>query len=131
MPLHTHCRPPYSKVSCFSQPGVYSCAKALIGAEGNISMKMVSSFLLPAASPFPRVLTIFLVSLMIVMGAGAWFTRRLEALCDRLDLSAGMLSILGALGANIPNYVSSIVAIASGQQNIGLGIIIGSNIYNL
>jgi cation:H+ antiporter len=48
-----------------------------------------------------------------------------------LDLSVGMLSLLGALGANIPNYVSSIVAIANGQQAIGLGIIIGSNIYNL
>ncbi len=42
-----------------------------------------------------------------------------------------MLSILGALGANIPNYVASIVAIANGQQDVGLGIIIGSNIYNL
>jgi len=55
----------------------------------------------------------------------------LEALCDRLDLSAGMLSILSALGANIPNYVASIVAIVDGQQDVGLGIIIGSNIYNL
>jgi cation:H+ antiporter len=42
-----------------------------------------------------------------------------------------MLSILSALGANIPNYVASIVAIANGQQDVGLGIIIGSNIYNL
>jgi cation:H+ antiporter len=86
---------------------------------------------LPASFPFPVILSIFLFSLLIVMGAAAWFTRRLEALCDRLDLTAGMLSILGALGANIPNYVSSIVVIASGQQDVGLGIIIGSNIYNL
>jgi len=42
-----------------------------------------------------------------------------------------MLSILSALGANIPNYVASIVAIANGQLDVGLGIIIGSNIYNL
>lgn len=83
------------------------------------------------AAPFPVVLATFLASLLIVMGAAAWFTRRLEALCDRLDLSAGMLSILGALGANIPNYVASFVAIANGQQDVGLGIIIGSNIYNI
>ena len=89
------------------------------------------NLLLSAASPFPLVLAIFLVSLLIVLGAAAWFTRRLEALCDRLDLSAGILSILGALGANIPNYGASIVAIANGQQDVGLGIIIGSNIYNL
>jgi cation:H+ antiporter len=89
------------------------------------------SVLLSAAFPFPVVLLAFLMSLLIVMGAAAWFTRRLEVLCDRLDLSAGMLSILGALGANIPNYVASIVAIANDQQGVGLGIIIGSNIYNI
>jgi len=89
------------------------------------------SVLLSPASPFLLVLVIFLVSLLIVLSAAAWFTRRLEALCDRLDLSAGMLSILSAIGANIPNYVASIVAIANGQQDVGLGIIIGSNIYNL
>jgi cation:H+ antiporter len=89
------------------------------------------SAVLSPASPFLLVLAIFLVSLLIVLSAAAWFTRRLEALCDRLDLSAGMLSILSALGANIPNYVASIVAIANGQQDVGLGIIIGSNIYNL
>ena len=87
--------------------------------------------LLSPASPFPLVAALFLLSLLIVLSAAAWFTRRLEALCDRLDLSAGMLSILSALGANIPNYVASIVAIANGQQDIGFGIIIGSNIYNL
>jgi len=65
------------------------------------------------------------------MAAAAWFTRRLEAICDRLELSAGVLSILGALGANIPNYVASIDAIAHGSSEVGLGIIIGSNIYNI
>jgi cation:H+ antiporter len=89
------------------------------------------SAVLSPASPFLLVLALFLISLLMVLSAAAWFTRRLEALCDRLDLSAGMLSILSALGANIPNYVASIVAIATGQQDVGLGIIIGSNIYNL
>ena len=89
------------------------------------------NILLSAAFPFPVVLMAFLISLLVVMGAAAWFTRRLEVLCDKLDLSAGMLSILGALGANIPNYVASIVAIVNGQQGVGLGIIIGSNIYNI
>lgn len=65
------------------------------------------------------------------MTAAAWFTRRLEAICDRLELSAGVLSVLGALGANIPNYVASIDAIARGSTEVGLGIIIGSNIYNI
>jgi cation:H+ antiporter len=98
-------------------------------------MELEHSFSLAAviaiSTPLLIALPVFLCSLLLVMGAAAWFTRRLELLCDRLDLSAGMLSMLGALGANIPNYVASMVAIASGQLDVGLGIIIGSNIYNI
>jgi cation:H+ antiporter len=76
-------------------------------------------------------LAVFLVSLAIVISAAVWFTRRLETLCDLLDLSPGVLSVLGALGANVPNYVASIDAIAHNSTDVGLGIIIGSNIYNV
>ena len=65
------------------------------------------------------------------MGASSWFTRRLEAICDVFDLPPSLLSLLGALGANIPNYAASIYTIASGSLGTGLGIIIGSNIYNI
>src|SRR5438552_18962136 len=80
--------------------------------------------------PLPIVILLFSASLLLTMGASAWFTRRLEAVCDSLNLSPSLLSLLGALGANIPNYVASIVAIAGGHLDVGLGIIIGSNIYN-
>jgi cation:H+ antiporter len=73
----------------------------------------------------------FLISLLFVIASAAWFTRRLEAICDLLGLPIGVLSMLGAIGANIPNYAASIVAIAGGHLNVGLGIIIGSNIYNV
>src|SRR6266566_4976692 len=79
----------------------------------------------------PIVSLLFVASLLITMSAAAWFTRRLEAVCDALNLSPSLLSLLGALGANIPNYVASIVAIAGGHLDVGLGIIIGSNIYNV
>ena len=81
--------------------------------------------------PLPIVILLFTASLVLTMGAAAWFTRRLEAVCDALNLPPSLLSLLGALGANIPNYIASIVAIAGGQLDVGLGIIIGSNIYNV
>ena len=81
--------------------------------------------------PLPIVSLLFAASLVLTMGASAWFTRRLEAVCDALNLPPSLLSLLGALGANIPNYVASIVAIAGGHLDVGLGIIIGSNIYNV
>lgn len=73
----------------------------------------------------------FVISLLVAVGASAWFTRRLETISDLFDLSPGLLSLLGALGANVPNYVASLVAAASGQLIVGLGIIVGSNIYNI
>src|SRR5437660_11713143 len=73
----------------------------------------------------------FIMSLLVAMGASAWFTRRLETISDLFDLCTGLLSLLGALGANVPNYVASLVAAASGHLVVGLSIIIGSNIYNI
>ena len=77
------------------------------------------------------VLLSFIISLLFVVAAAAWFTRRLETVCDLLALPASVLSLLGALGANIPNYAASMVAIAGGHMDVGLGIIVGSNIYNV
>ena len=59
-------------------------------------------------------IAIFLISLVISIGASAVFTRRLEVIGDRFHFSPGLLSLLGALGANIPNYVASLAAAASG-----------------
>src|SRR5579864_8481671 len=82
-------------------------------------------------SLWPAALSTFLVSLIIVIGASRQFTRKLEGLCEVFQLSIGMLSLLSALGANIPNYVSSALAIAAGHGDVGIGIIVGSNIYNI
>src|SRR5260370_42357520 len=72
-----------------------------------------------------------LVSLMIVMVTSAWFARRLESLCEMFGLSIGMLSLLSAIGANIPNYVASAVAIMGGHVDVGIGIIVGSSVYSI
>src|SRR5260221_8027289 len=82
-------------------------------------------------SPFPVALLLFLISLVIVTATSAWFTRRLEALCELFGLSIGILSLLSAIGANIPNYAASTLAIMSGHIDVGIGIIVGSNIYNI
>jgi cation:H+ antiporter len=82
-------------------------------------------------SSLPIALGLFLVSLIIVVATSARFTRKLEELCETFNLSIGMLSLVSALGANIPNYVSSLLAISGGHDDVGIGIIIGSNIYNI
>jgi cation:H+ antiporter len=82
-------------------------------------------------SSWPVALGIFLVSLIIVIATSARFTRKLEELCEAFQLSIGILSLLSALGANISNYVSSALAILAGHDDVGIGIIVGSNIYNI
>jgi Ca2+/Na+ antiporter len=70
--------------------------------------------------PLPALLLTFTMSLLITLRTSTWFTRTLETISDMFDLSASLLSLLGALGANIPNYAASIVAIASDQFAVGL-----------
>jgi cation:H+ antiporter len=82
-------------------------------------------------SSLPMALGLFLVSLIVVVATSARFTRKLEELCATFGLSIGILSLISALGANIPNYLSSLLAIIGGHADVGLGIIIGSNIYNI
>jgi cation:H+ antiporter len=82
-------------------------------------------------SPLPVALLLFFTSLIIVMVTAAWFTRRLEALCELFGLSIGILSLLSAIGANIPNYAASTDAIITGHTGVGIGIIVGSSIYNI
>src|SRR5258708_36999648 len=79
----------------------------------------------------PVAFLLFCISLVVVMVTAAWFTRRLEALCEMLGLSIGILSLLSAIGANIPNYAASVFAIIGGHTDVGVGIIVGSSIFNI
>src|SRR5256885_17072495 len=73
----------------------------------------------PSLFSLSLLLLVFVVSLLMAVGASAWFTRRLETISDLFDLSPGLLSLLGALGANIPNYVASLVAhITASRQRV-------------
>ena len=84
---------------------------------------MVPAWVVPTLS--------FSVALGLTLGASTWFIRLLEGVSDQWHLSAGLLSFVSAVGANIPNYGASLAAFVSGQGILGLGIIIGSNLYNL
>jgi cation:H+ antiporter len=52
-------------------------------------------------------------------------------LIANLSLSGGLLGIISALGADAPEISSAFTALSGRQHEIGVGIIIGSNIFNL
>ncbi len=121
-----HATAPTLRIIVTADPRAWMGALQQAGHRAGATSSAAPSFL-----SLSLLLLVFVVSLLLAVGASAWFTRRLETISDLFDLSPGLLSLLGALGANIPNYVASFVAVASGQYVVGLGIILGSNIYNM
>ncbi|HLG91681.1 MAG TPA: hypothetical protein VKY15_01730 [Acidimicrobiales bacterium] len=65
------------------------------------------------------------------LGASVVLVRALEGLGDRFGLSESALGLLAALGACSPEVASAAAALASGQRGVGLGIVAGSNVFNL
>jgi len=49
----------------------------------------------------------------------------------QLRLSGGLLGMIAALGADTPEIASAVTALSVGQHDVGVGIIIGSNIFNI
>ena len=73
----------------------------------------------------------FAVSLIATLCAAAVFTDRLDRLGARLGLPEALLGLLTAAGADAPELASAIAAVATGAKGVGLGVVLGSNIFNL
>ena len=65
------------------------------------------------------------------LAASAVLVARLERICAWLGLSAALLGLAAALAADAPEITSARTALARGQQQIGTGVILGSNVFNL
>jgi cation:H+ antiporter len=64
--------------------------------------------------------------------ATSWLlVTRLERVGERLGLSEALLGMVAALAADSPEITSAVSAMASHQQRIGAGVVIGSNVFNL
>ena len=64
-------------------------------------------------------------------GASALLVSRLERLAGRWQLTEATLGLVVALAADSPEITSAITASAHGQANIGAGVVLGSNVFNL
>jgi cation:H+ antiporter len=82
---------------------------------------------MPVAVAVPAFLAGALVSL-----ATSWvLVSRLERVGERLGLSEALLGIVAALAADAPEVTAAVTAVAGGQQRLGAGVVIGSNVFNL
>lgn len=74
---------------------------------------------------------VFVAAALLSLGASAVLVVRLERLGARLGLSEALLGLVAALAADTPEVTSAVTAIAHGQHDIGTGVILGSNVFNL
>jgi cation:H+ antiporter len=56
---------------------------------------------------------------------------RLERVGARLGLAEGLLGMLAALAADAPELTTSLTALLRHQHDIGAGVVLGSNLFNL
>jgi len=67
----------------------------------------------------------------VTLAAAAFFARRLDQVGLRLGLPETLLGLLTALAADAPEVSSAIAALAKGAHSVGIGVVLGSNVFNL
>jgi cation:H+ antiporter len=73
----------------------------------------------------------FLAALAATLGASEALVWGLSRLGLKLGLAAGLLGLITALGADAPEIASASSAVFSGARDVGVGVILGSNLFNL
>ncbi|HST25758.1 MAG TPA: hypothetical protein VLJ76_07185 [Gaiellaceae bacterium] len=74
---------------------------------------------------------VFCASLAATLAATVVFARELDRLSERLGVSEGLHGILTALGADAPEIATAVAALLSSRSKIGVGVVVGSNVFNL
>jgi cation:H+ antiporter len=74
---------------------------------------------------------IFCVSIAASLVASLVFARKLDEVSEWLGASEGLHGILTALGADAPEISTAIAALVASHTKVGVGVVIGSNVFNL
>jgi cation:H+ antiporter len=79
----------------------------------------------------PLAAAVFAAATALSLGASAVLVVRLERVAARLGLSEALLGLVAALAADTPEITSAVTALAHGQHDVGTGVVLGSNVFNL
>jgi cation:H+ antiporter len=74
---------------------------------------------------------VFLVSIGVMLAASSLFAGRLDHIGLRLGLPEALLGLLTALAADAPEISSAIVALVQNEHAVAVGVVVGSNAFNL
>jgi cation:H+ antiporter len=76
-------------------------------------------------------LALFFVSALVTLGAASVFADKLDHIGPRIGLPESAVGLLTAAAADTPEIASAIVALVAGHEQASLGVVIGSNVFNL
>ena len=79
----------------------------------------------------PAAAAVFVVAVGLSLGASAVLVARIERAGARLGLSEALLGLVAALAADGPEVTAAVTALLHGQHDIGAGVVLGSNVFNL
>jgi cation:H+ antiporter len=79
----------------------------------------------------PLAVVLFMSSLALTLAAAGFFADKLDHVGPRLGLPEAIVGLLTALAADAPELSSAIVALTRGEKEVSLGVVLGSNIFNL
>jgi cation:H+ antiporter len=74
---------------------------------------------------------LFLVSLAVTLAAARLFARRLDRLGVRFGFPEALIGLLTAVAADGPEISSALTALIKGAHDVGVGVLVGSNGFNL
>ncbi len=74
---------------------------------------------------------VFIAGVLASLAASVVLVTRLERLGQRLGAPEAMLGLATALAADSPEISAALAAIANGQRDVGVGVVLGSNVFNL
>lgn len=76
-------------------------------------------------------LAAFVVGASVSLAMSWLLVSRLERLAERLGFSEALLGIVAALAADAPEISAAVSALTSRHTEVGAGVVIGSNVFNL
>lgn len=79
----------------------------------------------------PLLGVVFGLGIVVSLGSSWVLVVRLERVGARMGLSEALLGMLAALAADAPEITAAVTALVRGDQRVGAGVVIGSNVFNL
>jgi len=83
-------------------------------------------------TPIPRAIALIVVGAALLYFGGFLTVDNAVLIAENLGISETVIGItIIAIGTSLPELITSVIAIRKGHTDIGIGTIVGSNIYNI